>query len=112
LANFNKQIKIGARSYSISVESPKINQVFAEHEEAYGYIDYITSQIKLRAGIDPQFQLETLLHELLHGMLDNSGIEGVNTDTIAKVLAPRLHAFLIDNPSFQTDILNSEVKNT
>lgn len=100
--------KIGARVYGISIESPEINKVFQENDTAYGYIDYVSGKIKLRSDISKDFQTETLLHELLHAMLDNSGIEDINLDKITKVLAPRLHALLIDNPTFQEDILKDK----
>jgi len=103
----NQSLKIGARTYAVSVQTPEENSVFQEHESAYGYIEYPTSQIHIRAELDPAFQKETLLHEILHGLLDNTGNEDINTDQITKALAPRLHAFLVDNPDFQQYLLAS-----
>ena len=49
---------------------------------------------------------ETLMHEILHTMLDNSGIEEVSrqvkeganlSELVATILAPRLHALLKEN---------------
>lgn len=103
----NQSLKIGGRTYIVAFQTPEENSVFQEHESAYGYIEYPTSQIHIRAGLDSEFQKETLLHEILHGILDNTGIEDINTDQLAKALAPRLHAFLVDNPEFQKNLLAS-----
>jgi len=102
-----QSLKIGARTYTVSIQTPEENSVFQEHESAYGYIEYPTSQIHIRADLDAGFQKETLLHEILHGLLDNTGVEDINTDQITKALAPRLHAFLIDNQGFQQYLLAS-----
>jgi hypothetical protein len=49
---------------------------------------------------------ETLMHEVLHCLLDNSGIEEVSkqvkeganlSELVATILAPRLHALLREN---------------
>ncbi len=105
-----KQVKIGARTYTIHEQDAEENSVFKEHEEAYGYIEYPTSQIYIRADLETTFQNETLIHEILHGLLDNTGIDEINTDQITKALAPRLHALLVDNPDFQKKILEFEKK--
>lgn len=104
----NQLLKIGGRTYAVSIQTSEENSVFQEHDSAYGYIEYPTSQIHIRAELDVGFQKETLLHEILHGLLDNTGNEDINTDQLTKALAPRLHAFLIDNPGFQQYLLASE----
>lgn len=101
----NNQIKIGARIYTIHEQDAEENSVFKEHEEAYGYIEYPTSQIHIRSDLEITFRNETLIHEILHGLLDNTGIDEINTDMITQALAPRLSAFLVDNPNFQQNIL-------
>lgn len=101
----NNQIKIGARIYTVREQDGEENSVFKEHEEAYGYIEYPTSQIFIRSDLETSFRNETLIHEILHGLLDNTGLDEINTDQITKALAPRLYAFLVDNPDFLKTIL-------
>jgi hypothetical protein len=101
-----KQVKIGARTYAIHEQDAEENSVFKEHEEAYGYIEYPTSEIYIRSDLEITFQNETLIHEILHGLLDNTGIDEINTDQITKALSPRLYAFLVDNPDFQQKLLS------
>jgi len=104
----NQKIKIGARIYNISIETSEENSVFKEHEDAYGYIEYPTSEIHIRSNLEKTFQKEILIHEILHGLLDNTGIAEINTDKITEALAPRIYAFLVDNPDFQKKLLQFE----
>lgn len=97
-------IKVGARKFEVNfIEN---DQVLETNDDAYGYIDYNSSKIIIKSKSTAlDFQAETLIHEILHSLLDNGSNENINTEEVVKALTPRLHAFFIDNPLFQEQIL-------
>jgi Zn-dependent peptidase ImmA (M78 family) len=74
--------------------------------EVCGFTDYYQSKIVVNGSMAKDVREETLMHEILHTMLDNSGIEEVSrqakeganlSELIATILAPRLHSLITDN---------------
>ena len=70
--------------------------------DAYGCIDYTKSKIYIDPEISKDFQKETLLHEVLHGILDDAHIDKIikNEELLedfVSALAPRLIQVLNDN---------------
>lgn len=96
-----KKIKIGGRIFLIKKEE---TNVFKENQDAYAYIDYSKSEINVRQNQSKDSEVENCLHEILHAIMDNSGVEETNTEQIVKVLTPRLHAFFNDNPDFWNEL--------
>ncbi len=99
-------IKVGGKSYSINFCDTIEDETFNENENAYGYIDYAYAKIVIRDDISSSFKQENLIHEILHSLLENTGVSEKNIESTIEVLAPRIHAFLIDNPEFQDQFLN------
>jgi Zn-dependent peptidase ImmA (M78 family) len=99
-------VKIGARSYAVSFVSLE-----DEENKICGYTDYHKGEIILNDSLVDDAKMEVLLHEMLHCLLDNAGINEIAAqlknskgdeeqnlaELICNVLAPRLHAFLLDN---------------
>lgn len=103
-------IRIGGREYKISFETEKTDNIFAENLNAYAYVSYTTSEIKIRKDISVDYKQENLLHELLHALLDNTGLQEENLDNTINILVPRIHDLLIKNPSFQKDLIEMNFK--
>jgi len=95
-------IKIGGRTFSVEM---KMDEILNHQPDAHGYINYQHSKIIIGNDSSGDFQAENLLHEILHALLDNSGKSEINNEEIIKLLTPRLHGFLIDNPLFQKNLL-------
>lgn len=94
-----KSVRVGAKVYSVEVVAT--DEVFEENPKADAYTDYAACRIRIR-GAAKQFEEENLLHEILHTLLENSGLqEEVDAEKIVKMIAPRLHGLLRDNPEFQ-----------
>ena len=98
-------LKIGSRTYSIIFSDDDEILNSSENQNAFGYTDYANSKIVIKNSISNDFKKENLIHEILHTLLDNSGIEiilensnKITTELIISVLAPRFHQFLKDNP--------------
>jgi hypothetical protein len=69
-----------------------------------GFIDHYEQEIYLRSDVNEQLQSETLIHELLHAVLEDSGITALNgqkleniEEIVVSILSPRLSALLLDN---------------
>lgn len=102
------KLRIGARNFNVCLADEQENEIFSEEPTANGYIDYYKSDIFLKKQNSDDFIKETLIHEILHALLDNSGVEELNLDKTINVLTPRIHSFLLDNENFQKFILSNE----
>jgi hypothetical protein len=66
---------------------------------AYGHIDYENSVIRLSStiGTEHQKRCQTLLHEILHGIRENNGMEIENEEAIVDMFAKGIYQVLQDN---------------
>lgn len=66
---------------------------------AYGHIDYESSEIVLSSttNMDHQKKCITLLHEIFHGIIQNSGIDVKNEEAVVDVFARGVYQVLQDN---------------
>jgi Zn-dependent peptidase ImmA (M78 family) len=101
-------LKVGNRRYNIEQWSDEQIEEFTgkEANEVCGFTDYYQGKIVINSRMAKDVREETLMHEILHTLLDNSGIEEVSkqakeganlSELIATILAPRLHSLLKDN---------------
>jgi Zn-dependent peptidase ImmA (M78 family) len=72
-------LKIGARVYSIDKWQGAEIKSFASREsnELCGFADYYQSRIIINGNLSKDIPQETLMHEIIHTILDNSGIEEI-----------------------------------
>lgn len=109
-------IKIGARVYSIEKWQGADIKSFTgrDSNELCGFTDYYQSRIIINGELSKDIRQEALMHEIIHTILDNSGIEEIAKQLkegphvaglVSSIAAPRLHALLIDNDI--QNILNS-----
>jgi Zn-dependent peptidase ImmA (M78 family) len=95
-----KKAKIGAKLYSIDeyskIEFDNILQIFGSNNfDAKSFILYDQQIIGIRSELHENTKKEYLIHELLHAMLDDSGLsEDKEVEQFIKVLAPRINAFI------------------
>ena len=73
-------LKIGTRCYSIQKwsEDQIEDMTGKDASEVCGFTDYYQSTIVVNGSMAKDVREETLMHEILHTMLDNSGIEEVS----------------------------------
>ena len=91
--NIPNKVKVGANEYSI--EYPE--QIVYRGETVDGLISHAESKIKILASSKGTWRDYTFMHEIVHALLENAGLE--NTEDICDRLARQLHAFLLDNPN-------------
>ncbi len=70
-----KKIKIMATEYEVE-ELEQINK----YERLLGQINYEEQKIQLDKNISNDMKKETLIHEILHGILDKLGYTDLNED--------------------------------
>ena len=79
---------------------------------AYGHIDYENSVIDLSAtiGTEHQKMCKTLWHEILHGIVENSGMTIKNEEAIVDMFAKGIYQVLQDNGARFFDLENTDGK--
>ena len=95
-------IRIAGVEYEIQLV-PNLNN---GTDLAYGHIDYENSVIELSEtiGLGHQRRCITLLHEILHGIRDNNGMEIENEEAIVDMFAKGIYQVLQDNGSRLFDL--------
>jgi len=99
-------LKFGARTYTV-LEQPQPGSNESD-EEIQGFVDYFKSQIVLNSSLSPDAKEETLIHEILHVILDRQTLELLArksspkelVENLVTYLTPRVHAFLRENSDF------------
>lgn len=90
-------IKIGHYDYEVIEEE---NLKFGD-DEVHGLCHSGSKTIKLDAGMKPQVKTGVLIHEIVHGLITESGLEmKLNDDEneeYTELLSNALHGFLQDN---------------
>lgn len=73
---------------------------------AYGHIDYENSIIELSDsfGTEHQKRCQILLHEILHGIRENNGMEIENEEAVVDMFAKGIYQVLQDNGARLFDI--------
>lgn len=88
-------------------------------QDVSGFIDYNQAQIYVEKDAVPDCLRESIIHELMHALLDrpnleliakNSSIKEI-VENIVEYLTPRIHALLVDNPKLQKELLNISNRN-
>ncbi|GIH26046.1 hypothetical protein Aph01nite_43560 [Acrocarpospora phusangensis] len=110
------RVKIGYARYGVVVSNDAIHKADSENHTNYaGFSNGSTQKIVLREDNPPDYQAETLLHEILHQCLR---VAGVDADVDAKAgladveeravraIAPNLLAALRENPDLVAYLLH------
>lgn len=101
-------LKVGNRRYNIQQWSDQQIEDLTgkDASEVCGFTDYYQGKIVINSCMVKDVREETLMHEIMHTLLDNSGIEEVSrqvkeganlSELIATIIAPRLHSLLKEN---------------
>lgn len=103
--NTPKNIKIGAVDYTIHKLSVKDNS-------QYGACIYRHQRIYLTPNMTHQQASDTLLHEVMHAIWNEAGLEHIpdlNEETIIRTMATWLRMVIVDNPDFAEFITNAKL---
>ena len=90
-------IRIGSCYYDVEFTNDTLT---VDGREVMGVIEYYNHVIRIKMGMgDVQQQEQTFLHELVHGIIRDGGIElGDQEEIIVDKIAKGLHQVILDNP--------------
>lgn len=93
------KVRIGSMDYKVERTD---DVILVDHKECYGNIDFNKKVIRIQSNVqDSQGEKETLLHEILHGIVyeRNFSYDKNDDETITEELARGLHQVIRDNPN-------------
>lgn len=90
-------IRIGGVDYDV-IDDPVLTDV-----QLCGQIRWLRCQIAVAPGVHPQARVQILLHEIVHGILHNAGIDEQPENTV-DAIAHGLIQVLRDNPKLYEQI--------
>lgn len=96
-----KTVKVGLHTYTVS-EAENIER---KEDGAYlfGHISHEEQTIDIRMALQPDMKKVALLHEIIHGVLFQTGhfLDGTDEERICVALSHALVQILRDNPELR-----------
>ena len=100
-------LKIGGTTFKVKyipdLQSPEDNS------QLNGRITWLDCMIRIREGLSKQKTNQVLVHEAMHGILNDYYIEDENEGIVVK-MANGLYAFIVDNADFIKDLIKHDQK--
>ena len=104
--------KIGSKLFEVLISSyDEIQNILLQFDIKtdlkIGFIDYYSQKIYVRNDVHLDLQNECILHELIHAMLLDSGIDSITdnmNEILSSIIAPRLLQFIRDNKQLIIDL--------
>jgi hypothetical protein len=96
-------VKIGPMVYAVSIVERLQSD---DGRKLDGHIVYSALSVKVDAALAPQMQRQVLWHEILHGILSQSGLPdiGDKEEDLIDVLAYGIVGVLADNPELREPV--------
>ena len=95
-----KKVKIGSSYYDVDY----VDELEVDGRTLFGRILEVYRQIKVCTNGTEQNQLQTLLHESLHGIMWEYDVKDAEEDVLK--LSNGIYALIVDNPKFIQKILD------
>lgn len=96
--NMLDNIKIGAFNYKVVLEESEL-----DGDACDGLMDYAQAKISISNKQDDQIKVQTLLHEILHGIMHQAGYID-HDEGVINTLSYGLIQVIRDNPELYTEI--------
>lgn len=99
----NRKVKIGGHEYEIETVKP------IDMDGCWGLVQHANCKIKLSDEIQGSRKDETLSHEILHALFQNSGLgqylknKEVNEEEVLCMFENNFYRFLVENTNFFGD---------
>lgn len=91
-----EKVRIGSCDYAVELTTETLA---VDGRHCHGRIDYNNHKIQIDTKLgDEQQRQRTLLHEVLHGMMRERGLELEDEESVVEELAKSLHQIIRDNP--------------
>jgi hypothetical protein len=90
-----ENIKIGGIDYKVKI----VNECDEDDSNVDGKINFPKQEIRIKKGLEAQYQENVLLHEIIHGIFEFCGWEQNEENTIR--LSNALYQVLKDNNLFK-----------
>ena len=100
-------LKIGGTTYKVVVVEDLCDPI--NNAKLNGRITWTDSKIRVCSKIKKQKRNQVLIHEAVHGILDDYYIEDENEGVVVK-LANGMYAFIVDNADFIKDLIKHDQK--
>ncbi len=95
-------IRIGPHTYTVKrVKSRKIGGDCAQ-------IDYARLSISVSTDLVSTYAKQSLLHEIIHGVLENAGIRDQHDEQLVDAMATGILGVLRDNPDVVSYLVSDE----
>jgi len=93
-----KKVRVNGVDYPIEITK---DPILVEHRECLGAVTYYKHIIQIKKGddVDEQQRCETLLHEIIHVILDDREIDFEDDESIAEQFARAWYQIIEDNPT-------------
>lgn len=98
-------IKIGGGIYKVSIVDDLRNK---DGIRVDGILHADSHDISIASDISFRKQQETIVHEILHGIISYFNIE--DNESVTTRVAYGIHAFIVDNPDFIKGLINEDRK--
>ena len=94
-------VRIGAQRYTVTMQPDQVL------DGVYGRITRKRCLIEVNKDTDKRQQADTLVHEVMHAMFFDAGLQDGDEfeERVVSALAPRLTAFLADNKDVVRQIM-------
>lgn len=94
--NIPNKVRIGSVDYEVELTKETL---VCNGQEVFGYINYNHHTIKMNEDLtDNQGLEQTLLHEMLHGIIRERNLTVENEELVVEGIALGLHQVIRDNP--------------
>ena len=104
-------INIGAKRYSVaSLSDDDFNFLLAKKsicdDDIKAFIDYDDQYIVVRDRLSKEHKRELILHEILHALLEDAGIEQcAETERLIQTIAPRINSSIHEIQVIMRDMM-------
>ena len=95
-----KKIKIGGIHYDLAQQ----DNLEDKNESVWGFVEYENSIIHIRGNMSKQKKAQTVIHESLHAMLHEAGLDDVaNDEKLVTPLGNMIYQFIKENPELMNE---------
>ena len=106
-------VRVGPYTYTIKVDAERIKELEKESDtDLFGMTTHGHLEIVLQPDVADTVLRETMLHEVLHAVLFNTGLSDRMTDKaeehLVRALSPALFALLRENPDLVRYLTGSD----